>query len=382
MSAGSLEPRSRDDEPYDPFVGTSYRLIKQLAKGGMGQVEAQCLGALCHPNIVKADNFGLANDGRPFIVMEYLRGQDLGQALARGQRFTIGQSIELMLQACAALSTAHAIGIIHRDIKPENLFLHEQHDGTKTLKLLDFGLARIIPGISPDSPAPLAHTTAVGGILGSIRYASPEGVRGQLVDGRADIYSLGLVFYRLLAQRGPYDDDLPTTGQIVARLTEAPRSPSYFAPGPIPPELDRLVLKALCRSPDERYQSAAEFSAALTQVKRQLCCARVTKARAGYGRLRVLRAKKCGGPALGECRRGTSRGRPSVIQVVLVMTVLIAAAILVARLARPHAPSPPAPPADHSDVRICLRPIFLAYKHLSLEVPAFTACAGLTADRR
>lgn len=236
MSERNLVPWSGDDELCNPFVGTPYRLIKQLAKGGMGQiflvehrelgrecvakiirkklaqdsqhlervrVEAESLGALRHPNIVKVNNFGLANDGRPFIVMEYLRGKDLRQVLAGGQSFTIWQTIELMLQACSALGAAHAIGIIHRDIKPDNLFVHEQRDGTRTLKVLDFGLARIIPGLSPDSPAPLAHATAVGRILGSIRYASPEGVCGKLVDGRADIYSLGLVFYRLLAQRGP-----------------------------------------------------------------------------------------------------------------------------------------------------------------------------------
>ena len=288
-------------ETSDPFDGTPYRMIRRLARGGMGQVylvehrelgrecvaklvheklasepqliervriEAESLGTLNHPNIVSVNNFGTTMDGRPFIVMEYLRGRDLARTLASGRSFSAAESIDLVLQACSALGAAHSIGIVHRDIKPENLFLHEEPDGGVTLKVLDFGVARIIPGVSPDAPTPLPQPTKTGVIVGTLRYASPEGVAGYRVDYRADIYSLGLVLYRLLAGHGPFKDELTDTGQITACLTEEPKPPSFFATIRIPDELDAIVLKALRKLPDERYSSAKEFSEALSQARR------------------------------------------------------------------------------------------------------------------
>lgn len=293
-------PESPEVETSDPFEGTPYRLIRRLARGGMGQVyvvehrelgrecvaklvheklasepqllervriEAESLGTLNHPNIVSVNNFGTAKDGRPFIVMEYLRGRDLGRSLSSGRMFTVNESIDLVLQACSALRAAHSIGIVHRDIKPENLFLDEEPGGSTTLKVLDFGVARIIPGVSPDTPTPLPQPTTTGVIVGTLRYASPEGISGHRVDYRADIYSLGLVLYRMLAGRGPFGDDLSDTGLITACLTEEPKPPSFFATIRIPPELDEIVLKALRKSPDERYSSITDFGDALAQVK-------------------------------------------------------------------------------------------------------------------
>ena len=278
-------------------------MIRPLARGGMGQVhlvehrelgrecvaklvhealagqpqlidrvriEAEALGTLNHPNIVSVNNFGTTNDGRPFIVMEYLRGRDLARELVSGRLFTLNDSIRFALEATAALSAAHSIGIVHRDIKPENLFLHENADGHVTLKVLDFGVARIIPGVSPNTPTPLAQPTNTGVIIGTLRYVSPEGASGSRVDGRADIYSLGLVLYRMLAGRGPFSDSLKNCDLITACLTEDPNPPSRYARVPIPPELDEIVLKALRKDPNERFQSAREFGDALTFVQKTL----------------------------------------------------------------------------------------------------------------
>jgi len=300
MAQPFTTPESPEVEASDPFEGTPYRLIRRLARGGMGQVyliehrelgrecvaklvherlaseqqlleririEAESLGTLNHPNIVSVNNFGTTKDGRPFIVMEYLRGRDLARTLASGRSFSVTESIDLVLQACSALGAAHSIGIVHRDIKPENLFLHEESDGSTILKILDFGVARIIPGVSPDTPTPLPQPTATGVIVGTLRYASPEGVSGQRVDYRADIYSLALVLYRLLTGRSPFGDHLSDTGIITATLTEAPAAPSSVATQYIPSELDEIVLKALQKSPEERYATMKDFKDALSYVR-------------------------------------------------------------------------------------------------------------------
>lgn len=300
MNQPLATPQSPEIEISDPFEGTAYRMVRRLARGGMGQVylvehrelghecvaklvheklasepqllervriEAESLGTLNHPNIVSVNNFGTTSDGRPFIVMEYLRGRDLGRTLASGQTFSIVEAIDLVVQACSALSAAHGIGIVHRDIKPENLFLQEESDGSVVLKVLDFGVARIIPGVSSDTPTPLPQPTATGVIVGTLKYASPEVLSGARADYRADVYSLGLVLYRLLAHRGPFNDDLSDTGQITACLTEEPKAPSCYATVVVPPQLDEVVLKALKKSPEERYPTMLEFAQALSYIK-------------------------------------------------------------------------------------------------------------------
>ena len=349
----------------DPFDNTSYRLVRHLARGGMGQVylvehrelgrecvakviherlannnqlldrvriEAESLGALRHPNIVSVNNFGTVSDGRPFIVMEYLRGRDLGRALGSGRTFSIWESIDLVQLVCAALSAAHSIGIVHRDIKPDNLFLHEEPDGSVTLKVLDFGLARIVPGACPDSPTPLAQPTSTGVIVGSMRYVSPEGALGKPVDCRADIYSLGLVLYRLVAGRGPFGDDLPATGQIVARLTEDPPPPSYFAGSPIPPELDHVLLKALRRSPEDRYQSVKEFSEAIALARQYIPLRLVASGAHGFldWGMRLFMRQAYAPNAMAS--RVAVRRRTSIVNAILFVAATLTTAILVAIL--------------------------------------------------
>jgi len=283
----------------DPFEGTIYRLVRPLAHGGMGQVflvehrqlgrqlvakvlkdelagdsllverfriEAQSLGKLRHPNVVAIVGFGNTSDKRPFLVTEYLQGQTIAQALASGIMFTVRESIRYARETLSALAAAHELGIIHRDIKPENLFIQQQPDGSTQIKVLDFGVARVIPGVSPGAPQPLAIPTDTGLVFGTPHYMSPEGALGEHVDHRADIYSLGLVLYRMLARRGPFNDDLSGNGIFTAGLTQDPKPPSFFALSRIPPELDDVVLKALQRSPDDRYSSVGEFDAALANV--------------------------------------------------------------------------------------------------------------------
>lgn len=293
---------STDSESPKPelFDATAYRVVRPLAKGAMGfvylvehrltgcqwvakvvheriardpqlldrvRIEAQALRSLDHPNIVSVLDFGTTSDARPFIIMEYLDGRDLGRELAAGHVFDLPEILRLIDEALSGLAAAHALGIIHRDLKPENLFLKTNPDGSRTLKVLDFGVARVIPGTAPRTPSPLAYATGVGVIIGTLKYVSPEGAAGLAVDYRADVYSIGLVLYRLLAGRCPFDENLKDADLIAQRLSERPKPPSFFAPRAIAPELDEVVLKALQLSPADRYQSAKELKAALRGIR-------------------------------------------------------------------------------------------------------------------
>ena len=303
------ELASAPPAPEDPFDGTPYRLIRTLARGGMGQVflvehrrlgrqfvtkllhdklasdpqlldrfriEAQSLGRLRHPRIVSIFGFETTRDNRPFLVTEYLQGQTIAQELASGTVFSVREAVHYARELLSALAAAHELGIVHRDIKPQNLMLHELPDGTKHIKVLDFGLARVIPGVSPRAPQPLNVPTDTGVIFGTPHFVSPEAALGQHVDHRADLYGVGLVLYTMLARRGPFDHTTSHVGAMAAHLTEEPEAVSNHSPVPIPHELDAIVLKALRKNRDERIQTAQEFETLLASVTKGLDSGRIS----------------------------------------------------------------------------------------------------------
>lgn len=298
--------------PEDPFEGTSYRLVRSLARGGMGQVflvehrrlgrqfvakllhddlasnsqlvdrfrlEAQSLGRLRHPNIVSIFGFEATRDKRPFMITEYLQGRTIAQELAGGTVFTVPEAIRYARETLAALAAAHEMGIVHRDIKPQNLMLHESPDGSKKIKVLDFGLARVIPGISPRAPQPLNVPTDTGVVFGTPRFVSPEAALGQHADYRADIYGVGLILYVMLARRGPFDHASGHVEAMTAHLTEEPEPPSRYSPVAIPLELDAIVLKALDKNRDARIQTAQEFETLLAAMATSAAAGRVSSIR-------------------------------------------------------------------------------------------------------
>jgi serine/threonine-protein kinase len=234
------------------------------------RIEAQALGRLCHPNIVSVVGYGLTTDHRPYIVTEYLRGQTLGAHLAMVGRLNPLDALVYATQILWALAATHELGIIHRDIKPENLFLVEQPNGVSPIKVLDFGLARVIPGVSERAPLPLVLPTDTGVIVGTLRYISPEAAAGNHVDHRADIYSVGVVLYQMLTGRCPFDHAKENASLLVAHVTEQPKPPSHFTRIPLGAALDALVLEALEKSPEQRYQSAREFERAIAEVMAKL----------------------------------------------------------------------------------------------------------------
>jgi eukaryotic-like serine/threonine-protein kinase len=221
--------------------------------------EARSAAQLRSEHVAHVSDYGTLETGEPYIVIEYLEGEDLGALLSRSGPLQIGFAVELLQQACEAMEEAHASGIIHRDIKPQNMFLTKRRKGTPCLKVLDFGLSKV--ALTGEAPAGL-HQTNTAALLGSPLYMSPEQMRSARgVDHRADIWSLGATLYELLVGQPPFPAD--SLMELCVKLTnERPRALRELRPE-IPPGLEWAVLHCLEADPKARFQSVAEFSAAL-----------------------------------------------------------------------------------------------------------------------
>ncbi len=228
------------------------------------KTEAVITRKLRHPNAVRLDDFDLTDDGRPFIVMELVHGKSLRQFLQEGGWLAPERAADIARQAALALDAAHQMGIVHRDIKPENLLLIAQPDGGLLVKVVDFGIAKVNEG--PSQPGGTATKTGI--VLGTPRYLSPEqarGKRGAEVDGRADLYALGVVLYEMLTGRVPFDADTPFD-LLLHHIGTAPVPPHQASPAlGISQAMSQLVMKALEKDPALRFQSGAEMAAALEQ---------------------------------------------------------------------------------------------------------------------
>jgi len=200
---------------------------------------------------------GRTEAGGPYIVMEFLEGNDLSQELQRRGTLSIAEAATYAVQACAALAEAHAMGIVHRDVKPGNLFLTRRGDGSRIVKVLDFGISKV-PKRDADEPS----LTTADRWVGTPRYMAPEQFSGSAsVDGRADVWSIGVVLYRALTGVHPFDgnDAIEVMGSV-ARGQLAP--PSSHRPD-IPEALDVVILRCLERRPVDRFASARDLAAAL-----------------------------------------------------------------------------------------------------------------------
>jgi serine/threonine protein kinase len=209
------------------------------------QREARAAGRLSHPNIVSVYEYG-EDEGTAFIAMEYVEGRELKDYFDKNECFALPQIGRLMSELLDALGQAHANGIVHRDIKPANLFILNSGQ----LKVGDFGIARIES----------SNLTQAGSVLGTPAYMSPEQFMGQTIDGRSDLFSAGVILYQFLTGEKPFTGQLTTIMHKV--LKEDPIAPSELNVQ-VSPAFDPVVRKALAKRPDERFQSAKEFSAAL-----------------------------------------------------------------------------------------------------------------------
>lgn len=284
-------PEGLPDDLIGRIVAGRYRVLSLLGSGAMGSVflaehtrmgrrdalkilarklaedpdalarftrEARNASFISHPNVCEIYDFGETEDGLPFIAMQFVDGETLHAAIEREDGLPVAQVVDIGVQITRALEVAHTRGIVHRDLKPQNVMLTRSIDGSQMVKVVDFGIAKAMTG---DDEA--QEVTRAGWVVGTPEYVSPEQLSGQQVDGRSDIYSLGIVLFKALT------GDLPFQGStwqevMTARLTEAPRPLSTFRPElERHTALQRALETALARDPADRPATVAEFREAL-----------------------------------------------------------------------------------------------------------------------
>ena len=291
----TLSPRDDDDDDLlapGIVLGGRYRIGKLLGKGGMGIVygarhvdlgrdvalkviarrhsadervvqrfrrEARAASQARHPNIVDVLDLGEA-DGRWYLAMELLDGLDLAQAIALKRVYEPAELPSVLDPVLAALDSAHAIGLVHRDLKPENIFLARTSGDDAHVKVLDFGVVKIMADGAQN------HLTRTGTVVGTPEYMAPEQATGGVVDARADLYAVGCVAYCMLTGKPPFTDE-SILAVLAAHVCNEPVPPSKLRPAMAAPRaVDAFIEKALAKRADDRFQTAAEMRAALKEL--------------------------------------------------------------------------------------------------------------------
>jgi serine/threonine-protein kinase len=288
-----VEPdKTKPEEKKDPLLGMqlgSFKVAKLLGRGGMASVylaehpaigskvaikflhrelaanpqvvqrfsnEALAVNLIGHEHIVRIFDLGKVPPSQHYIVMEYLDGRSLQDLLAEGQ-LPPETALRLLIQVCSALHAAHEHGVIHRDLKPENIYVLER-EGRPFAKILDFGIAKLRDGIHK------GPETALGSVMGTPAYMSPEQCSGTDVDGRTDIYALGVIAYQLATGKLPFENQ-GLAQMLVSQLTRTPPAPRSIAPS-VHPDWEEAILKALAKQRDQRFVDARSFGEALQKA--------------------------------------------------------------------------------------------------------------------
>lgn len=297
------------DGEVDPFLGEvllgQFRIDEAIGAGGMGTVyrahqmnlhrdvavkilhpeltknpdavrrfhrEAKVATSLEHPNLVRVFLFGeLPENGGLYLVMEHLEGRSLMELMRQEGALPLARALHLSSQLCEAIGAAHAKGIVHRDVKPENIIVLPRHGDPDFVKVLDFGIARLLWDEQ-------SHLTQSGVIFGTARYISPEGASGEFTDARSDVYSIGVLIYQLMAGITPFDANSPVT-MLMKHVNEpAPdlrtMGHGHSVPGPIAD----VVMRSLAKNPDARYDTASAFGEALAAAA-EACAVTLPRAR-------------------------------------------------------------------------------------------------------
>lgn len=271
--------------------------------------EARNASFINHPNVCTVYDFGETREGLPYIAMEYVDGETLTEVLEREGPLSPERAAELAAQVTRALEAAHARDIVHRDLKPDNVMLARDARGSEVVKVVDFGIAKAMAAEDDVRQ----DITRQGLLVGTPQYASPEQLEGKDLDDRSDLYSLGVVLFRVLTGR------LPFTGQtwqevMTKRLSEDPLTLEEAAPDRrFPADLERVVARALRRRPDERYQEAAEFREELLRAVEPTPGGRGTADRGDPDRgVPTEELPATGVGAAADTSAGTARGLPDV----------------------------------------------------------------------
>jgi serine/threonine-protein kinase len=294
MTAGESPPLGTDPL-ISQLVADRYRVIRKLGEGGMGSVylaehvviekklvlkvlapelarredlvarflqEARSASRICHENVIDISDFGQSAEGYVYIAMEYLEGQDLGQVVRAEGALAWSRVRGIVVQICRALRAAHDRGIVHRDMKPENIFLIHREGRPEFVKILDFGIAKVM-GLDPNGP----RLTRTGMIFGTPEYMAPEQAEGKEADHRVDVYAVGCIAYHLMTGQTPFVAD-NFMAMLTKHLMEDPVPPSVRRPDlAITPEMDALVGKALEKDRDKRYQNMGELLEAVSTCR-------------------------------------------------------------------------------------------------------------------
>ena len=303
LAGGTARKRPRETSADRARIGSviagSYRIDEMIGRGAIGAVfggvhlrlerpvavkfvdpslvddpeirarfkrEAKIAAQIGSSHAVEVFDYGVGEDGAPYLVMERLYGEDLHERMQREGRLPVGRALRIAKQVCRALGAAHTTGIVHRDLKPENVFLVERDGELEFVKVVDFGLSTFVQ--SDDT-----RLTRAGQSVGTPLYMAPEQAGAHAFDARVDVYSLGVLIFEMTTGRLPFE--APTLqALLVALATQAPRSIRYYAPE-LPIELDDLVLRFIARDPRVRPKSAAAALAEIITLEERLATKRV-----------------------------------------------------------------------------------------------------------
>lgn len=224
--------------------------------------EAQFLSAFDHPNIVTVLDLGITSKDVPYMVMEYLEGENLSAVIKANGRIEHGRAKGIFIQICSALDYAHNIGMLHRDVKPTNVMLTTANGQGDIVKVLDFGLAKLLLGDSLNDQ----KLTAPGELIGSLTYMSPEQCKGQALDARTDIYSLGCLMHETLTGSPPFPDKQPMVAMSKHLGVVPPLLTTARPDLELPPELAKIIAKTLEKKPDDRFQTMKDLQQALQGI--------------------------------------------------------------------------------------------------------------------
>jgi len=294
------KPRAiKGDEVYlGQTLNNRFKIESKIGEGGFGAVYRGVQLAtgrkvalkLLHPEMTKDENlvarfrregmvlcnlrdahtittydFDQTPDGTLYIAMELLEGKSLHQVFHEQAPLEWKRMFKILTEMCSSLAEAHAQGIVHRDLKPENVYLESRPGNPEFVKILDFGIAKVMRGDSIDPQSP--QLTATGQTLGTLEYMSPEQLMGKPLDGRSDVYALGVVAYEMITGRLPFPDAKGPAGLITAQLKQTPQPPSVANPkAALSQAVDRVILKALEKDKNNRYPDVTAMAAALQEV--------------------------------------------------------------------------------------------------------------------